>query len=76
MEGGTSALHTSFPEDPASAYRMHCEIMLEQLGLQDLLASEIERLDRCVHFLVVGLWIMVTWLLTDHTLCVILADRG
>uniref|UniRef100_A0A8C4Q7G8 DNA helicase MCM9 n=1 Tax=Eptatretus burgeri TaxID=7764 RepID=A0A8C4Q7G8_EPTBU len=46
MEGGTSALHTSFPEDPASAYRIHCEIMLEQLGLQDLLASEIERLDR------------------------------
>ncbi|NWX11122.1 MCM9 helicase, partial [Caloenas nicobarica] len=44
--GGINALHTSFPEDPMAQYRTQCELILEQLELQDLLHKELQRLDR------------------------------
>ncbi|NWQ75953.1 MCM9 helicase, partial [Columbina picui] len=44
--GGINALHTSFPEDPMAQYRTQCELILEQLELQDLLHEELQRLDR------------------------------
>ncbi|XP_049673977.1 DNA helicase MCM9 isoform X1 [Accipiter gentilis] len=44
--GGINALHTSFPENPMAQYRTQCELILERLGLQDLLQKELQRLDR------------------------------
>lgn len=44
--GGVNALHTSFPEDPTEQYRMQCELLLEKLGLQNVLNEELARLDR------------------------------
>eukprot|EP00062_Callorhinchus_milii_P014333 gi/632963381/ref/XP_007897848.1/ PREDICTED: DNA helicase MCM9 [Callorhinchus milii] len=44
--GGVNALHTSFPENPAEQYRMQCELLLERLGLHNLLQKELEKLDR------------------------------
>ncbi|XP_040454217.1 DNA helicase MCM9 isoform X1 [Falco naumanni] len=44
--GGINALHTSFPENPMAQYRTQCELILELLGLQDLLQKELQRLDR------------------------------
>uniref|UniRef100_A0A8B9MBP4 Uncharacterized protein n=1 Tax=Accipiter nisus TaxID=211598 RepID=A0A8B9MBP4_9AVES len=43
--GGINALHTSFPENPMAQYRTQCELILERLGLQDLLQKELQRLD-------------------------------
>ncbi|KAJ1152232.1 hypothetical protein NDU88_005009 [Pleurodeles waltl] len=44
--GGVNALHTSFPENPTEQYRMQCELLLEKLGLQNVLNEELARLDR------------------------------
>nr|XP_033793111.1 DNA helicase MCM9 isoform X1 [Geotrypetes seraphini]XP_033793112.1 DNA helicase MCM9 isoform X1 [Geotrypetes seraphini]XP_033793113.1 DNA helicase MCM9 isoform X1 [Geotrypetes seraphini]XP_033793114.1 DNA helicase MCM9 isoform X1 [Geotrypetes seraphini]XP_033793115.1 DNA helicase MCM9 isoform X1 [Geotrypetes seraphini] len=44
--GGVNALHTSFPENPTEQYRVQCELLLERLGLQDMLRKELNRLDR------------------------------
>ncbi|XP_059837216.1 DNA helicase MCM9 [Hypanus sabinus] len=43
--GGVNALHTSFPEDTREQYKMQCELLLERLGLTDLLQQELQRLD-------------------------------
>ncbi|XP_072135324.1 DNA helicase MCM9 [Mobula birostris] len=43
--GGVNALHTSFPEDTKEQYKMQCELLLERLGLTDLLQQELQRLD-------------------------------
>ncbi|XP_048387757.1 DNA helicase MCM9 isoform X2 [Stegostoma tigrinum] len=43
--GGVNALHTSFPENPKDQYRMQCELLLERLGLNDILQQELQRLD-------------------------------
>ncbi|XP_067881557.1 DNA helicase MCM9 isoform X2 [Heterodontus francisci] len=44
--GGVNALHTSFPENPKEQYKMQCELLLERLGLNDILHQELQRLDR------------------------------
>ncbi|XP_078069830.1 DNA helicase MCM9 [Mustelus asterias] len=44
--GGVNALHSSFPEDPKEQYKMQCELLLERLGLNDILHQELQRLDR------------------------------
>ncbi|XP_043930332.1 DNA helicase MCM9 isoform X2 [Protopterus annectens] len=44
--GGVNALHTSFPDNPVEQYKLQCELLLERLGLQDILKAELERLDR------------------------------
>lgn len=44
--GAINALHTSFPENPMTQYRMQCELILERLELHDLLHKELQRLDR------------------------------
>ncbi|XP_051880642.1 DNA helicase MCM9 isoform X2 [Pristis pectinata] len=44
--GGVNALHTSFPENTKEQYKMQCELLLERLGLTDLLHQELQRLDR------------------------------
>ncbi|KAM9316658.1 DNA helicase MCM9 [Gastrophryne carolinensis] len=44
--GGVNALHTSFPDDPQEQYQIQCELLLERLGLQDLLREELQRLER------------------------------
>ncbi|XP_030054414.1 DNA helicase MCM9 isoform X3 [Microcaecilia unicolor] len=44
--GGVNALHTSFPENPTEQYRVQCELLLDRLGLQDMLSKELNRLDR------------------------------
>ncbi|KAM4772331.1 DNA helicase MCM9 [Rhinophrynus dorsalis] len=44
--GGVNALHTSFPENPREQYQMQCELLLDRLGLQNLLHEEIQRLER------------------------------
>ncbi|KAM8952959.1 DNA helicase MCM9 [Pelodytes ibericus] len=43
--GGVNALHTSFPDEPREQYQMQCELLLERLGLQNLLREELQRLD-------------------------------
>ncbi|XP_043540329.1 DNA helicase MCM9 isoform X1 [Chiloscyllium plagiosum] len=43
--GGVNALHTSFPENPKEQYKMQCELLLERLGLNDILHQELQRLD-------------------------------
>ncbi|XP_073672839.1 DNA helicase MCM9 [Garra rufa] len=44
--GNVNALHTSFPDDPCEQYKMQCEIVLERLGLTDILHKELQRLSR------------------------------
>ncbi|KAG7460988.1 hypothetical protein MATL_G00204800 [Megalops atlanticus] len=44
--GDVNALHTSFPDDPSKQYRTQCEILLEGLGLTNLLKKELDRLSR------------------------------
>ncbi|XP_036406174.1 DNA helicase MCM9 [Megalops cyprinoides] len=44
--GDVNALHTSFPDDPSKLYRTQCEILLEGLGLTNLLRKELDRLSR------------------------------
>ncbi|XP_026060609.1 DNA helicase MCM9 isoform X1 [Carassius auratus] len=44
--GNVSALHTSFPDDPCEQYKTQCEIVLERLGLTDILQKELKRLSR------------------------------
>ncbi|KGL77901.1 DNA helicase MCM9, partial [Tinamus guttatus] len=44
--GGINALHTSFPDNPTAQYRTQCQLILEQLELQNLLHEELQRLDR------------------------------
>ncbi|XP_056619591.1 DNA helicase MCM9 isoform X1 [Triplophysa dalaica] len=51
MQGGAllsnvNALHTSFPDNPCEQYRTQCEIVLERLGLTDILHKELQRLSR------------------------------
>lgn len=43
--GGVNALHTSFPANTIEQYKMQCELLLERLGLNDLLQQELQRLD-------------------------------
>ncbi|XP_046559638.1 LOW QUALITY PROTEIN: DNA helicase MCM9-like [Haliotis rubra] len=38
--GGVNALHTAFPEDAEDEYRLQAELILEHLGLHDLLEEE------------------------------------
>ncbi|XP_071789182.1 uncharacterized protein [Asterias amurensis] len=45
LMGGVNALHTSFPEEPETEYRTQAELILAHLGLQDVLQSELQRLD-------------------------------
>ncbi|XP_038655608.1 DNA helicase MCM9 [Scyliorhinus canicula] len=47
--GGVNALHTSFPENPKEQYKMQCELLLERLGLNDILHQELQRLDRVLN---------------------------
>ncbi|XP_069742949.1 DNA helicase MCM9 isoform X2 [Narcine bancroftii] len=44
--GGVNALHTSFPVNTKEQYKIQCELLLERLGLNDLLQQELQRLDR------------------------------
>ncbi|XP_018418983.1 PREDICTED: DNA helicase MCM9 [Nanorana parkeri] len=44
--GGVNALHTSFPDNPKEQYQMQCELLLERLGLQNILMEELQRLER------------------------------
>ncbi|XP_016353274.1 DNA helicase MCM9-like [Sinocyclocheilus anshuiensis] len=44
--GNVNALHTSFPDDPYEQYKTQCEIVLERLGLTDILCKELQRLSR------------------------------
>nr|DBA26615.1 TPA: hypothetical protein GDO54_010856 [Pyxicephalus adspersus] len=44
--GGVNALHTSFPDNPREQYQMQCELLLERLGLQNILREELQRLER------------------------------
>ncbi|NP_001333089.1 DNA helicase MCM9 isoform X1 [Danio rerio] len=43
--GNVNALHTSFPDEPCEQYKTQCEIVLERLGLSDLLQRELQRLS-------------------------------
>ncbi|XP_072020036.1 uncharacterized protein [Amphiura filiformis] len=43
--GGVNALHTSFPDNPEEEYRTQAELVLSHLGLNDILESEMRRLD-------------------------------
>ncbi|TRY58190.1 hypothetical protein DNTS_017406 [Danionella cerebrum] len=42
--GNVNALHTSFPDDPCEQYKSQCELVLEKLGLTDILQKELLRL--------------------------------
>ncbi|XP_016329769.1 LOW QUALITY PROTEIN: DNA helicase MCM9-like [Sinocyclocheilus anshuiensis] len=44
--GNVNALHTSFPGNPCEQYKTQCEIVLERLGLTDILQKELQRLSR------------------------------
>nr|XP_055042801.1 DNA helicase MCM9 [Misgurnus anguillicaudatus] len=44
--GNVNALHTSFPDNPCEQYRTQCEVVLERLGLTDILHKELQRLSR------------------------------
>ncbi|XP_043074629.1 DNA helicase MCM9 isoform X1 [Puntigrus tetrazona] len=44
--GNVNALHTSFPDEPCEQYKSQCEIVLERLGLADILQKELQRLSR------------------------------
>ncbi|XP_051954094.1 DNA helicase MCM9-like [Xyrauchen texanus] len=44
--GNVNALHTSFPDNPCEQYKTQCEIILECLGLTDILHKELQRLSR------------------------------
>ncbi|XP_063773296.1 DNA helicase MCM9 [Pseudophryne corroboree] len=44
--GGVNALHTSFPDNPQEQYQMQCELLLDRLGLQNILREELQRLKR------------------------------
>ncbi|XP_038046170.1 DNA helicase MCM9-like [Patiria miniata] len=43
--GGVNALHTSFPDEPEMEYRTQAELILSHLGLQDVLQTELQRLQ-------------------------------
>ncbi|XP_053314904.1 DNA helicase MCM9 [Spea bombifrons] len=43
--GGVNALHTSFPDNPQEQYQMQCELLLDKLGLHNLLRQELQRLE-------------------------------
>ncbi|XP_022099794.1 DNA helicase MCM9-like [Acanthaster planci] len=43
--GGVNALHTSFPEDAEMEYQTQAELILSHLGLQDVLQTELQRLQ-------------------------------
>lgn len=43
--GNVNALHTSFPDEPCENYKTQCEIVLERLGLTDILQRELQRLS-------------------------------
>ncbi|XP_056422410.1 DNA helicase MCM9 isoform X2 [Hyla sarda] len=42
--GGVNALHTAFPENPREQYQMQCELLLDRLGLHNILQVELQRL--------------------------------
>ncbi|CAJ0935546.1 unnamed protein product [Ranitomeya imitator] len=44
--GGVNALHTAFPENPLEQYQMQCELLLDRLGLHNILQEELQRLGR------------------------------
>ncbi|XP_067274786.1 DNA helicase MCM9 [Pseudorasbora parva] len=44
--GNVNALHTSFPDNPCEQYKTQCEIVLERLGLTEILDKELQRLSR------------------------------
>ncbi|XP_040206251.1 DNA helicase MCM9 isoform X2 [Rana temporaria] len=44
--GGVNALHTSFPDNPQEQYQVQCELLLERLGLQNIMREELQRLER------------------------------
>ncbi|KAK7133851.1 hypothetical protein R3I94_015644 [Phoxinus phoxinus] len=44
--GNVNALHTSFPDNPCEQYKTQCEVVLERLGLTDILHIELQRLSR------------------------------
>ncbi|KAM3931599.1 DNA helicase MCM9 [Leptodactylus fuscus] len=44
--GGVNALHTAFPENPQEQYQMQCELLLDRLGLHNILQEELQRLDQ------------------------------
>ncbi|KPP68866.1 DNA helicase MCM9-like, partial [Scleropages formosus] len=46
LMGEVNALHTSFPDNPTEQYRTQCTIILEALGLNNLLKRELDRLSR------------------------------
>uniref|UniRef100_A0A672Q3E1 DNA helicase MCM9 n=1 Tax=Sinocyclocheilus grahami TaxID=75366 RepID=A0A672Q3E1_SINGR len=48
--GNVNALHTSFPDDPCEQYKTQCEIVLERLGLTDILQKELQRLSSLYWF--------------------------
>ncbi|XP_044145753.1 DNA helicase MCM9 isoform X1 [Bufo gargarizans] len=43
--GGVNALHTAFPENPHEQYQMQCELLLDRLGLHNILQEELRRLE-------------------------------
>ncbi|XP_075718529.1 DNA helicase MCM9 [Rhinoderma darwinii] len=43
--GGVNALHTAFPENPLEQYQMQCELLLDRLGLHNILQEELQRLE-------------------------------
>ncbi|XP_066462366.1 DNA helicase MCM9 isoform X1 [Eleutherodactylus coqui] len=43
--GGVNALHTAFPDNPEEQYQMQCEILLDRLGLHNILQEELQRLE-------------------------------
>ncbi|XP_077103207.1 DNA helicase MCM9 isoform X1 [Siphateles boraxobius] len=44
--GNVNALHTSFPDNPCEQYKTQCEVVLERLGLTEILHKELLRLSR------------------------------
>ncbi|XP_056437679.1 DNA helicase MCM9 [Gadus chalcogrammus] len=44
--GDANVLHTSFPEDPGQQYQVQCQMVLEGLGLPELLKQEMDRFSR------------------------------
>ncbi|XP_077994349.1 uncharacterized protein LOC144448073 [Glandiceps talaboti] len=43
--GGINALHTSFPEQPEEEYKVQVQLILSHLGLDDIAATELSRLE-------------------------------
>ncbi|XP_066994088.2 uncharacterized protein [Anabrus simplex] len=44
--GGINALHTSFPEDPTQEYKIQVDLILQKLGLQQILQEELLHLSK------------------------------